>query len=482
MNEGRICDRFARIKLSAAALGAAAMSFPFEPTSHQQAASGGLTGRAAPAPERGLDRVTKSVRQIRMDRLRHQRGAAALLGHSHRVGLCQYALISKDEGVGVDLIDYPDRQRAAFSGVQRCGSVWICPCCSARISEVRRGELNAMLAWARSCGLRPVMLTLTARHGRDDDLGELLERLKKAKQKLHRHRTWADLKGRIMGSVTATEVTHGQNGWHPHLHMILLVEADDEAEAVALAEGLLPPWLASLKGAGLDGTGAGFRAQGAAAAGAYVGKWGAAEELALQGTKKGRAGRTPAQLLAAAVDDGDDQAARLWQRFAAVFQGRRQLVWSRGLKKAVGIGDTSDEDAAKEDAKPVRRQISKIQPYQWKGGMIGPKGARHRRGLILNAAEEGGAEAVARVVAAGGEDPRLADAGPLIEDDDLGVQVSAEDMAAMPDDMGDEASPEGAQPVQRQRGSAEARGRSPHAASRARGGEPPAGRRRRLCG
>lgn len=421
--------------------------------------AGGAGGGVRPGAEAPLDRVTKSVRQIRMARYRHQRGAAALLGHSHRVGLCQWAMISRHVGVGVDLIDYPDRQRAAFTGVQRCGSVWVCPSCSARISEVRRGELNALLAWARSRGLFPVMVTLTARHGRDDDLGDLLERLKKAKQRLHRHRTWAGMKVKIVGSVTATEVTHGRNGWHPHLHMILLVMAEDESEAVTMADNLLRPWLASLHGAGLDGTGAGFRAQGAAAAGAYVGKWGAAEELALQGQKLGRGGgRTPAQLLAAAVDDHDDEAGALWQRFAAVFQGRRQLVWSRGLKKSAGIEDTSDEDAAAEDAKPVRREIAKIEPHRWCGGMIGPKGARHRRGLILNAAEERGAEGVAAVVAGGGEDPRPdPDPGPLIEDGD--------------------ASPQGAQPVQRELERAEGKGGgAPHAASRCEAEKPPAGR------
>ena len=399
------------------------MSYPFSPDPQNKGLNpdespgsqcrGSAVGAGAAAP---LDRVTKSVRQIRMDRLRHQRGAAALLGHSHRVGLCQWAMISRHDGVGVDLIDYPDRQRAAFTGVQRCGSVWLCPCCSARISEVRRGELNALLSWARSRDLRPVMVTLTARHGRRDDLGELLERLKKAKQRLHRHRTWTGMKPLIAGSVTATEVTHGRHGWHPHLHMILLIRAYDEGEAVMIANDLLRPWLASLHGAGLDGTGAGFKAQGAAAAGAYVGKWGAAEELALQGQKVGRGGgRTPAQLLAAAVDDHDDDAGALWQRFAGVFQGRRQLVWSRGLKQAAGIEETRDEDAAAEDAKPVRREICRIDPADWRGG-VGRKGARHRRGLVLDAAEDAGASGVAAVVAAGGEDPRPdPDPGPLIE-------------------------------------------------------------------
>lgn len=362
-----------------------------------------------------LDRVTKSVRQIRMDRYRWQRGAAKILAHNHRVGLCQWALISKRAGVSVDMVEYAEQSRASFAGVQRCGSVWVCPCCSARISEVRRGELNALLSWARSEALRPVMVTLTARHGRDDDLAELLEGMKKAKQRLHRHRTWREAKGRFFGSVTATEVTHGKHGWHPHFHVILLVKADDEGDAIKLAEGLLSAWLASLKGVGLDGTGAGFSVQGASEAGKYVGKWGAGEELTLAGAKRGRSGgRTPAQLLADAVDDDDRRAVMLWREFAEVFHGRRQLVWSRGLKALAGIDETSDADASAEA--PERTTIAEITPEQWRGDGF-RLGARFRRGRILNGAETGGRDAVMAVVADGGRDDTPEPADAVIEDE-----------------------------------------------------------------
>jgi hypothetical protein len=256
------------------------------------------------------------------------------------------------------------------------------------------------------------MLTLTARHGLADDLGELLGGLKDAKQRLHRHRAWAAIKGRVAGSVTATEVTHGRAGWHPHLHMIVLVRADDEAEAVAIGEGLQAAWLASLRGAGLDGTGAGYRVQGAAQAGGYVAKWGAGEEMTLAGAKAARkGGRTPAQLLADAVDAGDREAGALWRDYADTFHGRRQLVWSRGLKAAAGIGEVSDDDAAREGDGETRRCIAHIEHRQWSG----PDGARRRRGRLLDAAEAEGAGGVARVVAEGGEDPRP-ETGQVIEE------------------------------------------------------------------
>ena len=38
------------------------------------------------------------------------------------------------------------------------------------------------------------------------------------------------------------------------------------------------------------------------------------------------------------------QAAALFRHFAEVFKGKRQLHWSRGLKKRYAIGEKNDED------------------------------------------------------------------------------------------------------------------------------------------
>ena len=100
------------------------------------------------------------------------------------------------------------RRGAPASGLQTCGSVWACPCCSGTVSEQRRRELNALLAWARKQGLHPVMLTLTARHSVDHRLAELLDGMKNAKRRLTTHRTFAKLlRPQLVGYVTATEVT-----------------------------------------------------------------------------------------------------------------------------------------------------------------------------------------------------------------------------------------------------------------------------------
>lgn len=361
-----------------------------------------------------------------------QRTAAKLLPEE-RVGQCRWAVISKAAGVDVHLTKYDGGAiRASFSGLQTCGSVWLCPCCTRRISETRRGELNALLAWSREQGLRPIMLTLTARHGLQDDLTAQLDAMKRAKQRLRQRREWRAIKGRIRGTVTATEVTYGRAGWHTHFHEILLIEPTEaetfeeksirsrlavmpkgdekstsfdaeakrvEAEAISVMRGLDKVWLACLTGVGLSGGKAAWHVQGAADAGKYVAKWGAAEEMTLTGAKRADGkGRTPSQVLADA-HDGDEESAQIWKVYGMAFKGRRQLVWSPGLKARAGIGEVDDQEAAQDvgqdDAEVA--PILHIDHSQWvdRPGRIG---AKHRRARILDAAEVGGASAAAVVV------------------------------------------------------------------------------------
>ena len=176
------------------------------------------------------------------------------------------------------------------------------------------------------------------------------------------------------------------------------MRAGSQAEALDLVEKLREPWLASLRAEGLDGSGAAFQVQGATAAGNYVGKWGAAEELALSGKKSGRAGRSPFQLLADYADQNDARAGALFAEFAGVFKGRRQLVWSPGLKKLAGIDEVSDEQAA-EDA--VR--MADESKHDERVGHFTPKGwsvVRRHRAALLKFAELAGAAGVDAVVQA----------------------------------------------------------------------------------
>lgn len=376
--------------------------------------SGQISARVSAGPQAPLETIAKSVGHSdgRAARFRHQRHAAALLGGTHRVGLCRFSVISKQAGVNLVTSRYGDgSDHAHYEGVQTCGSVWACPCCSARISEGRREEMGRLLAWARARGYFVRMVTLTCRHGKADKLADLMLRLKGrtknkakgikaysgAKQRLVQHRRYKDhVRSHIIGSVTATEVTGGgRHGWHPHMHMILILDEDIDFTPMRDA------WLSALQGVGLDGTGDGWDVREADETGRYLAKWGAAEELALAGRKRGRGtGRTPAQLLAASCDEADREAGELWAEYATVFHGRRQLVWSPGLQKLVGIKDRKDKDLARDDRQDDQTETGRanISHPVW-SGRIASRGLDRRADLLDRAEQIGAPQAVAEVEA-----------------------------------------------------------------------------------
>lgn len=345
----------------------------------------------------------------------------AMPGKTHAVAKCRWTKIAPT--VSLHLMDVGDgKSRAAWKGIKICGNVWGCPVCASRISQTRRAEMNTLLAWARKEGLIPVMLTLTARHGRGDRLADLLKAMKSAKQRLRQRQEWIRLP--YVGSVTATEMTYGRSGWHPHFHEIVLLKVEDEAEALAMVAALARAWRVSLRAFGLDGAAAAFDAQGAARAGDYVAKWGAAEEVTLTNSKGGKAGKgeTPRELVRRA-GAGDAEARELWlEYFAATSKARRkQLVWSPGLKARCGLKDVADEEAAEAESAEEDDQIAEYDADGWRK-------VRPKRVTLMEAAEKGGFKAVRQAEESGLDDDtwQHEPSVEVIECDDLTGKICRE--------------------------------------------------------
>ncbi len=114
-------------------------------------------------------------------------------------------------GADVQVLYSPEQRKAAFSGLQTCGSVWLCPVCSGRISEQRRAELGSAIAAAKDLGQSCVVATFTVSHQRADDLGRTLEGLNGARKRMRSGRAGVQLRDRwgVLGSVRSLEVTHG---------------------------------------------------------------------------------------------------------------------------------------------------------------------------------------------------------------------------------------------------------------------------------
>jgi hypothetical protein len=270
-----------------------------------------------------------------------QAGARELMP-VERVAICLRRLIPTSAFVSV--LYSPAQLAAHFGGLQVCGSVWMCPVCAARISEVRRLEVaSAVAAW----GGQIVLATFTLQHTAADGLVSLLEALQDAVRKMRSGGAWTRLQGRygMAGSITALEVTHGDHGFHPHQHVLFFVAAGIDLDA--FSNELRDRWLASVVKVGRYASprwGLDVQASDAKIAD-YVAKfgrepkWTVAHELAKSPSKLGRRdGSTMRQLLMTYVVAGDAAAGRLWQEYARAFKGRNQLRWTKGLRALLGLG------------------------------------------------------------------------------------------------------------------------------------------------
>lgn len=267
---------------------------------------------------------------------------------SERVRFCLRHRVTKDENVTVRYNE--NRQRAHYSNVQRCGSVWTCPVCAAQISEGRRQDLKkAIDEWRKQSGA-VYLLTLTNPHHHGDNLLELLAGQKKAITYL-----WGDRKPKEMfnalgkvGHIIASEVTYGENGFHPHYHILLFFKGNINHKA--LQSFIALQWQNCCKKAGLKipSIEHGCDIQDGTYADRYISKWGLEDEMTKGHTKKGREGSaTPWDLLRQS-EEGCERSGRLFQQYAIAFKGKRQLHWSRGLKALLLIDDTTDEQLATE--------------------------------------------------------------------------------------------------------------------------------------
>jgi len=248
------------------------------------------------------------------------------------------------------------RKKAHWSNVQRCGSVWICPVCAKQITEKRRDELKKGIeAWKTAHSGGVLLLTLTFSHSVKESLSSLLERQRKA-YKIFLETTKVKDLFRAIGvkyKIKSLEVTYGQNGWHPHNHILLLTQNQIENYQDYI-ESLSLLWIKSCTKAGLSAPSMthGLDIRNGEYANQYVAKWGLDYELSKGHVKKGRnGGITPFDFLQYSMIGATVHgrpAKTLWQEFGIAFKGKRQLEWGRGLKSLLLIEDKSDDELAQE--------------------------------------------------------------------------------------------------------------------------------------
>jgi hypothetical protein len=305
---------------------------------------------------------------IRFQRYALQAESRKLLP-KERVSGCIFRRITTAKGVTV--LFNQKREKSCYGNLARCGSVWSCPVCAAMISEKRKIELKqGMDKFQTDTGGTVLLLTLTNSHNVSDSLRSLKEGQKKAMRYFWGNRLGKKLfasMGKI-GHITAYEVTYGSNGWHPHHHILLFLDSSfTPAHLEFYREMLARYWIECCRSAKLPlpDMKHGLDLQDGSAADQYIQKWGLEDEMTKGHIKRGKkGGMTPFDLLRASRE-GDEQAGKLFQEFAIVFKGSRQLSWSRGLKELLGVNnDKTDQEIVDETDNEAIQDIE-LNIVQW---------------------------------------------------------------------------------------------------------------------
>lgn len=318
-----------------------------------------------------------------------QRQASALLweefsGKRQKFRVCHCC--RSIQGEIVHVYRSPDGTNAAYAGIMTCGSGWTCPVCAVKIGEVRREELSYANVMHVKAGGRVDLTTMTFPHELNKmTLAETMERFDKARQKFKNSAPYKAVfdkkksKTGCIGCVTSMEITHGVNGWHPHLHMLSFSGRSINQEEI---DRLKKTWVNILLKCGLGDNSKishmmerALDVRGGEDAANYIAKygreerWGITSELTRSHSKKSihEDSVTPFGLLALA-DAGDEAAGKLFKEFANVFLGRRLITFSPGLKAHFGLGDDradDDEEAAARADSAAVIYVGSLQPAQW---------------------------------------------------------------------------------------------------------------------
>ncbi|MFC0681475.1 protein rep [Lysobacter korlensis] len=137
--------------------------------------------------------------------------------------------------------------RASYGGLVTCGAVWLCPPCQAKIAAYRSLEVAAVTEWAEANGVAMFFGALTVHHGPNDPLPMSLGTLNRSWRRLIQGAGWqqiVDAAGGQIQFIRSLEINIGANGWHPHLHpLVLMPRAAGRGAAEHAVQDMLGRWV-----------------------------------------------------------------------------------------------------------------------------------------------------------------------------------------------------------------------------------------------
>ena len=273
---------------------------------------------------------------------------------------------------------------ARMAGHFQCKAVWSCEhCAKGRVSQTRSWIRAALIPALEAADLSASLLTFTLSHSYSEDWSGVVERLMQAYTLMDRRMSKHYKRAGSVGKLKALEAPVGENGLHPHLHILLTHKKG--ADLVSLAAAISDAWSKAIAdvGASINGHGFDFKEN---CINDYVAKLETSHELASHGTKSARRkGKTLAQLLDRAAL-GDVESGDKWIR-AQIALGGRMRFHAGGLPKRLGIicpSKWEDEEMnEKRDAEKADLPPSVYIAYSQDDHMKATSSVTRRFGLAL---------------------------------------------------------------------------------------------------
>lgn len=277
-----------------------------------------------------------------------------------KVALCRKELSFGNNEI---LIISPLESKPYYKGLFLCHSIHACPLCSSHILYNRSLEIKEAVDHHKGSIF---LVTLTLAHKRDESTKSVLSSLKKAVRRLKASTAWNNLP--MSGHITSTEVTYGASGPHPHIHMLLFMEAElDKSMIKSEISSIWKKCLSYEDRRCIEDIG--FDIRDGSKASNYLSKWGLSEEISLSYMKSGKMSLTPWEILFIASISScllqKDKAYEVFREYYYAFKGTKKITWSPELKKQLLF----DKSIEKEDASTEQDVFARLSNKSWKAMM-----------------------------------------------------------------------------------------------------------------
>jgi len=277
-----------------------------------------------------------------------------------------------------------DHNISWYGSIGHCLSRWLCSVCSSKIASVRAAEVEYCIdqhltknKYVSDHGLDRgrtllckdtgvYMLTLTFSHHKGDSLEYLQDKFSAVKKDFWRDWSVRNLIKNInyVGRITSHEATYSvKNGFHPHDHILLFTDHINYNQMKKYESDLRKIWKRYLKIHGLYGNKNSLSFRGGNLASQYVVKIGL--EATLGHIKRGKVVNgvehlTFFQMLNYIQDNSWSETLtkeyiKACKEYASVMPGKRQLVYSPGLKKHFNFEELTEKEAI--ESKPKDSKI-----------------------------------------------------------------------------------------------------------------------------